>query len=135
MSNFKFRLLEDNDYNKLCDWWKWFRFPAPPKDFLPEEGKGGIMVSKDGVDICAGFLFLNNSKIAWLEYIVSNPNYRENDRNSAIEKTISILTDIAKNQGYKAVFTSLKNENAINRYKAVGFIKGSSNTTEMIITL
>jgi hypothetical protein len=29
---------------------------APPKDYLPEDGRGGILVSKNGVPICAGFI-------------------------------------------------------------------------------
>lgn len=132
---FNIRLLTDEDYQTLTGWWMWFRFPIPPKDYLPEDGKGGIMISKDGIDICAGFLFLNNSKIAWLEYVVSNPEYRENDRKEAITETIKVLCDIAKQRGYKAVFTSLKNENIINRYEEAGFTKSNHKTTEMVISL
>ena len=132
---FDIRLLEENDYDTLCGWWKWFRFPAPPKDFLPDNGCGGVMVSKNGIDICAGFLFLNNSKIAWLEYIVSNPEYRENDRQIAIEEVVKTLCFIAKGKNYKAVFASLKHEGLIKTYQSCGFLKGSSNTTEMIISL
>lgn len=132
---FNVRILNDLDYETLCEWWRWHRFPAPPKDYLPENGCGGIMVSKDGENICTGFLFLNNSKIAWCEYIVSNPNYRENDRKEAIEYLITVLCDVARNKGYKAVFTSLKNENLINRYEAAGFIKSPIKTTEMVISL
>jgi hypothetical protein len=132
---YELRMLTDNDYDMLRSWWKWFRFPAPPKDYLPEDGRGGILVSKNGVPICAGFLFLNNSKIAWIEYLVSNPEYREEDRQQAIQRVIYELCVIAKNKGYKAAFTSLKNQNLIKRYEAVGFSVGSSNTTEMIISL
>jgi hypothetical protein len=132
---FEARLLSDSDYDKLCSWWKWFRFPAPPKDFLPEDGKGGIMISKDGIDICAGFLFLNNSKIAWLEYVVSNPEYKNKDRKEAVVELIVTLCGIAKKQGYKAVFSSLKNENLVKRYEEAGFTKGISNTTEVVISL
>ncbi|QRE03519.1 hypothetical protein [Flavobacterium psychrophilum] len=132
---FGFRLLEDKDYETLCIWWKWWRFQAPPKDYLPEDGCGGIMITKDGIDICAGFLFLNNSKICWLEYIISNPEYRENDRKEALGFLINNLCYIAKNRGYKAVFTSLKNENLIKSYEEEGFSKGTSNTTEMTLLL
>jgi len=132
---FNVRILYDTDYNALVGWWKFWRFPAPPKDYLPENGCGGIMVSKDGINICAGFLFLNNSKIAWLEFVISNPEYRENDRKEAIEYLITVLCDLAKNKGYKAVFTSLKNENLINRYEAAGFTKSPHKTTEMVISL
>jgi hypothetical protein len=53
---YELRMLTDNDYDMLRSWWKWFRFPAP-KDYLPEDGRGGILVSKNGVPICAGFFF------------------------------------------------------------------------------
>jgi hypothetical protein len=36
-------------------------FPAPPKDHSPEDGRGGILVSKNGIG--AGFLFLITLKI------------------------------------------------------------------------
>jgi len=133
--SFELRLLRDDDYEKLFAWWKWFRFPAPPKDYLPEDGKGGLMISKNGVDIVAGFLFLNNSRICWMEYIISNPEYRETDRHEAIGFLIDKLCYVAKQRGYKAVFTSLKHENLIKRYEAIGFSKGSGQTTEMTIVL
>lgn len=132
---FKVRLLTDEDYPVLENWWKFFRFPAPPKEYLPLDGKGGIIITKDGIDICAGFIFFTNSKMAWLEYIVSNPEYREKDRKDAIQSVITELTEIAKRQGFKAVFTSLKHSNLIKHYEACGYSKGSNNTTEMIIKL
>jgi len=132
---FSFRLLDESDYDTLVDWWRFFRFPVPPRDYLPENGLGGLMVTKDGQDICAGFLFLNNSKIAWLEFIVRSNIYRENDVPEAIEYLIDKLCHIARARGYKAVFTSLKNESLIQRYEAAGFKKGSRSTTEMTILL
>ena len=132
---FEVRLLQHDDYENLVKWWNFWKFPAPPRDYLPEEGTGGIIISKDGVDVCAGFLFLNNSKIAWLEYIVSNPEYKQKNRKEAIVELIETLCSIAKNRGYKAVFSSLKSEPLIQRYLEAGFVKGSTNTTEVIITL
>lgn len=129
---FDIRLLNENDYDELLKWWKWFRFPAPAREFLPEQGKGGIMVSKDGVNICAGFIYFTNSSIAWIEFIVSNPEYKDSDRKEAIELLISELTEICRVKGYKVAFTSIKNENLINRFSSSGFIKASTNTTEMM---
>lgn len=132
---FKIRILEDNDYSTLLNWWNFWRFPAPAKDLLPEEGRGGLMVYKDGIEICAGYLFFTNSKIAWLEFIVSNPEYKEKDRKEAICFLINELTFIAKSKGFKVVFTSIKNENLINRFKECGYVIGSENTKELIIQL
>lgn len=131
---YNIRLLTEDDYPELCEWWKFWRFGIPAQELLPENGTGGIMLSKDGVNICAGFLYLTNSKICWLEYVVSNPKVREN-RHEAIQSLISELTFLAQAKGYKAVFTSLKNENLIKHYEACGYTKGSNNTYEMVVTL
>lgn len=132
---FKVRMLTDEDYETLCSWWKFWKFPAPPKDHLPMDGKGGYMVTKDGVNICAGFIFFTNSKMAWLEFIVSSNTYKEKDRPEAIQTVITELTDLARRKGFKTVFTSLKHESLINHYEQCGYIKGSKGTTEMIINL
>jgi hypothetical protein len=130
---FKIRLLTDNDYPTLSNWWNFWRFPVPLKEYLPDEGKGGVMVYKDGIEICAGFLFFTNSKMAWLEFIVSNPEYKEKDRKEAICFLINELTQIAKSKGFKIIFTSIKNENLVNRFKECGYVVGSENTKELII--
>jgi hypothetical protein len=132
---FKVRMLEDSDYEILCDWWAFWKFPAPPKDHLPGQGTCGLMTTKDGINICAGFLFFTNSKICWLEFIVSSNTYKEKDRPEAIQTVITELTDLARRKGFKTVFTSLKNENLIKHYEQCGYIKGSKGTTEMIINL
>lgn len=132
---FSIRLLTDDDYQNLFAWAKWFRFPYPPKDYLPDDGRGGIMVIKDEIDICAGFLFFTNSKMAWLEFIVSNNEYKQKDRKQAIQFLIKELTQIANRKGFKVVFTSLKNENLKKHFVECGYSIGSQNTTELIIQL
>lgn len=130
----EFRLLEDLDYDTLCKWWKWWRFSAPPKDSLPHNGKGGIMVSRDSVDVCAGFIYFTNSNMCWIEFIVSNPEVKEN-RKEAITFLINELSELAKRAGVKVAYTSLKSQSLINNFSECEFITGSSNCTEMIKVL
>lgn len=132
---FKVRPLTDEDYSILNDWWDAWGFPAPPKEYLPMEGKGGIMVTKDDVNICAGFIFFTNSKMVWIEFIVSNKEYRGKDRAEAIRLVINELTDLARRKGFKACFTSLEHKNLITHYEACGYTKSKNATTEMIIRL
>ena len=130
---FKVRLLEEGDYdNTLLKWWQAWKWDAPAKDFLPEEGLGGMMVSKDGIDICAGFLYFTNSKAAWSEFIISNHDYREKDRGDAIKVLLDALSEMGRWRGAKYVFTSLNNRNLIEKYKDCGYIPGSTGCTEMI---
>lgn len=132
---FSIRLLEDEDYNELLTWWSWFKFPAPRKDCLPDNGKSGIMVSRNGQNIAAGFLYFTNSKLCWIEFIVSNPEYKDKDRKEAIKTLIHELCHVAKIKGFAAVFTSVKHQGLMKHYEACGFTKGSNNTHEMIAVL
>ena len=92
---FTIRLLEDGDYeNTLVKWWNDWKWDAPAKDFLPQEGRGGIMVSKDDVDICAGFLYFTNSKAAWCEFIVSNKDYKEAVEEETADDVGLLHTDV-----------------------------------------
>lgn len=127
MSNFEWRYLKESDYETLVEWWKWFRFPAPHKSLLPNNGLGGVMIIKDGVEVCAGFLFQTNSAFCILEYIVSNPNYRNKDRKQAIEKLIEVIGNIADELGYYVMTSFVNNQNLIKTFEETGFIKGSNN--------
>jgi len=127
-------MLEEGDYeNTLVKWWESWRFPAPVRDSLPLDGLGGIMVSKDGVDICAGFYYLTNSKTAWCEYIISNFEVKDKSlRDEAIVLLINTISIMLKDAGFKYIYTSLKNTSLIERYKMCGYLEGSNECTEMI---
>jgi hypothetical protein len=126
----EFRYIEQSDYETLVDWWKFWKFPAPPIEMLPDSG---VIVNKNGVDICAGFIYFTNSKTCWIEFIVSNPNVRQKeDRREAIISLIDILCSIGKNNGYTIAYTSLKNQSLQNKYLECGFIEGSKNCNEYI---
>jgi len=95
---FQARFLTENDYdNILCGWWSDWRWTPPSKDFLPDNGNGGVIVSKDGTDICAGYLYFTNSKAVWVEFVVSNINYKDKDRKQAIMFLVDTLTEYAEN--------------------------------------
>jgi hypothetical protein len=128
------RYIQEGDYDSiLVDWWKKWRWTAPSKDMLPENGNGGIIISKDGVDICAGFIYFTNSKTAWIEYIISNPEYKNReDRVIALNMLINVLSEIIIDKEYKYIYTSVKNKHLMNRYSDCGFLYGDSNCQEMI---
>jgi hypothetical protein len=130
---FTIRLLNESDYdNTLVKWWKDWRWSAPPKEMLPNNGLGGFMVSKGDVDICAGFAFFTNSGIAFCEFIISNFEYKEDDRKEAIEFLIESISVACKNAGHKAVWTVLRSKSLIEKYENCGYKRTQENCTEMI---
>ena len=129
---FSVRNLTEEDYDILVEWWKQWRWTPPSRDFLPQNGTGGVMVNKDDVPIVAGFLYLTNSSVAWCEFIVSNFEYKNKDRKEAIKILINELTLIAENCGAKYVYTVVKNESLKKSYEEMGYVKGSTNVSKMV---
>jgi hypothetical protein len=74
----KIRWISNDDYATLVEWWKFWRFVPPTQEILPNNGLSGLVVTDENDNmICAGFLYATNSPIAWIEFIVSNPNVKD----------------------------------------------------------
>ena len=128
--NFKARLITESDYdNILKQWWKDWRWQAPPKDFLPFNFNG-IMVSNDEHDICACFIYNTNSQVCWLEFIISNFDVKDRELRKA---AFNFMIETVKNSiQAKYIYTSMRKQSLINDMKNLGFMEGSSDCTELI---
>ena len=116
-----FRPLKEEDYKTICEWWKWWRWPVIPREMLPDKGKSGFIVEKNNIPIVSAFLYLTNSTGALLEWIVSNPEYREDDRKEATSLLISGLEHVAKISGCEAVISIGKNKSLMNIHESLGY--------------
>jgi hypothetical protein len=128
------RKLNDNDYDDhLVKWWRDWRWTPPPRDFLPEHGAGGFMVCDSEQPVVAGYIYMTNSSVAWVEFIVSNMEYKHKQkRRDAIDLLMVTMSELVKISGKKYIYATLKNQSLINTYLAHGFEKGSSNSQEMV---
>jgi hypothetical protein len=128
------RELNESDYdNILVDWWKQWGWEPPQRDFLPDNGKSGIIVYDQDTPICAGFMYITNSKVAWVDWIISNKEYtKKPHRKDAIKLLVSTLTGICKNTGSKYVYALIKSRHLIETYEQLGYVKGDRYTSEMI---
>jgi hypothetical protein len=128
----KIRKLTEHDYKTLEKWWKAWDWPPVEKEFLPDNGTGGFVVEKNGVMIVAGFVYVTNSKAVLLEWIISNPEYREDDRDMAITCLISTVEKIIKGWGYKYIFTIGRTKALINKHKELGWHVDDKPSHEII---
>jgi len=120
----KIRKLTKSDYKTLEEWWKAWDWPPIKKDFLPEDGESGLMVeAEDGTLIVAGFLYMTNSNAVLLEWIISNPKYKEDDR------------EVVKNAGKKYMFTIGRNKSLIKKHKELGWHVDDKPSYEIVKTL
>ena len=118
-----FRKLQESDWDMLVSWWsEWKDWGSnPPKEFLPDNGTGGIMVCSSNKPVVAGFLYFTNSKAVLLEWIISDPNYKESNRKEALELLITTAEQVAKEKGFKYIFTIGRNKHLIKTHEKLGY--------------
>ena len=127
------RRLKESDWDTLVGWWDaWPEWVAPPRDFLPDNGKGGFMVEKNNTPIVAGFLYTTNSKGVLLEWIISNPDYKDEDRQDAIELLINGAENVSRKLGYKYMFSIGRNKHLIETHKKLKWMVDKNPSHELI---
>lgn len=126
--------LDPSDYDKiLLGWWKDWGWTAPTKDFLPDNGEGGFIVFDDDTPICAGFVYVTNSKASWVDWIISSKTYNKKpERREAIKMLIDALTRLCESVGSKYCYALIKHQSLIKIYEEIGYNKADSYNLEMI---
>lgn len=128
------RKLIYSDYDDiLAKWWSDWRWVAPLRDFLPENGTGGIIVYDNYIPVCAGFMYLTNSNAAWCEFVISNFEYKDKvKRKESLTLLLNSMENILKESGVTYLYTSLKNKSLMNIYTELGYLQGAISSVEMI---
>lgn len=99
-------------------------------EVLPQTG---VIVENDaGVPVCAGFIYKTDSKICWLEFIVSDPLSDTLERGRALDTLIDSLVSRAKQMEFSVMFTSSNHERLIKRYENHEFQVTDRNVTHLV---
>lgn len=132
--NVRARLITDSDYdNILTKWWSDWRWTPPVKDFLPNVG---FIVSYGETDVCACYIYDTDSKVAWLEWIISNFEFKDKSaRKECMQYMITFAKVYMNSIGKKYVMTMAINQPLINALKENGFQEGTKGSTELISIL
>lgn len=127
------RQLKREDYDMLCVWWRKWRWTPPVRSILPNEGTAGFIVYDEETPVVAGFLYDTNSSIAWVEWVISNFDYKDKKgRKEAIDMLLTYLEALAKVKGKKICYSLLKSKSLIEAYAKNGYIPSETGYTEMI---
>ena len=117
-SKFQWREVTKEDYYEvLVKWWEDWGWTPPPIHSLPK----GFIVSKDGVDLYAGFIYFTGTTIAWFEWIVSNKNAPIELRKGALDRLVDIISIIAKEKGVLSLFSTTNSSSFKNSLIKSGF--------------
>ena len=127
------RQLKDSDWETLTAWWdSWPEWVSPSKDFLPDNGTGGLMIQKNNKPIVAGFLYFTNSKSVLLEWIISDPKYKDNDRREAVELLIKTAEKVCKDADKKYMFSIGRNKNLMKIHEKIGWNVDKTASYEIV---
>tara|TARA_R100001463_G_scaffold4867_1_gene17345 strand:+ start:307 stop:723 length:417 start_codon:yes stop_codon:yes gene_type:complete len=133
LNNLKIRRLEEKDWKILPKWWDgWKDWTMPNRDSLPNNGLGGLIVENDNQPIVAGFIYFTNSKGAWIEWIISDPEYRGKDRQEAIELFINGAEHVCAMEGYKYLLFIGRHKNLIDTFEKFGWHVDKKPSHELI---
>jgi len=102
------------------------------KDMLPDNGTGGIMVEHEGENIVAGFLYWSNSKLVWLDWIISNPKSDKDIRQEAIKKLILTAESMTKKAGSKYMMSISRSNSLLKIHEQMGWTIDKTPSHEMI---
>ena len=119
----KIRKLTEFDWDLLVSWWKMYPEwkQGPSKKMLPENGTGGFIVEKGEIPIVAGFLYTTNSKVGWIEWIISNRKYKNKDKKNAVELLITGMEHVARESGCDIILSIGRSKGLIKSHEKLGY--------------
>ncbi len=124
------RRLQNSDLKIVKKWWEqWPDWTAPADDFLPETG---VVIEYDNKPVFVGFIYLTNAKVALIEWIVSDPNWKNKNRKKALELLITGCENVIKELGYKYGFSVCRYKNLIENHKKLGWVVDDKPSHELV---
>lgn len=123
------RKIKETDLTNIERWWdSWVEHPIPKKS-LP---KTGFIVEEDKNPICAIFMFKTNSSTAAIQWVVSDKNYRKENRKQALQLLIKACEDEWRSEGGKHLFFWGNNKKFNKTLVEMGFDTGDTNYDQLI---
>jgi N-acetylglutamate synthase-like GNAT family acetyltransferase len=115
MSNeLKIRKIETKDYKYINKWWVEQGFKPVSLDVLPMQGLGGLVIEKQK-PIAVAYLYLTNSKMGYIDNLISDPKYISKDRFNVILELIAACKQMAVEIGCLDVWAITNSEGIIKR--------------------
>ena len=119
--DYSVRPIRVEDYPTLVKWWESYDgVEVPDSGLLPDGGLGGFVVVKEGKLIAAAFLYLTNSDIGYVDFLISDPNYKGRDRFDMITVLIDVCSEVAIKQGCRLIWAMTTYPGVVKRCERLG---------------
>lgn len=118
------------DYPTLSNYWEMYGWVPVDQAALPSTG---WVVSDDtGLILCASFLYLTNSAVAWPEWTIGNPLISKEKRSQALDLLMDYTIEEAKKRNYKVLMTFTPHGKLIERYQKHGYSLGDQGVVSLV---
>jgi len=118
--NINIRKIELKDYEYIDKWWVEQGYDAISKEILPMQGLGGLIVEKEK-PIAAAYLYLTNSKMGYIDNLISDPKYVSKDRFDVIANLMAACKKMAEDVGCLDIWAITNNKGILKRCKKLGY--------------
>ena len=119
---YNIRPVKAEDYDTLIEWWESYdHMLVPNQELLPENGQMGLAIEKDGRMIAAAFVYLTNSDMGYIDFMVSDPGYKGRDRFEMITMLIEACSELAIELGCRIIWAMTTYDGVIKRCKELNY--------------
>jgi hypothetical protein len=116
---------QETHYPILCEWWLAHGWTPMGPDFLPSQG---YVIE----DVCAGFLYCSDSRVAMIEWVVSNPEAAPRKVVRGLKVLLKGLQNLAAENDYTAVFSFVQQPRLQKLYESTGFVTTDENMIHLV---
>ena len=121
MNKYNLRRIVTSDYDVFDTWWIKNGYPHNPEfEYLPDNGLGGFVIEKDK-QIAVAYIYHTNSSIAYIDFLIANPEYKNKDRFELITILIDKCVQTAIKEGATCVWAMTNSNGIIKRCQELGY--------------
>ena len=119
---YNIRPVKVEDYDTLVAWWESYdHMLVPSMELLPENGQSGLVIEKEGRMISAAFVYLTNSDMGYIDFMVSDPNYKGRDRFEMITQLIQACSELAIELGCRIIWAMTTYDGIVKRCEKLNY--------------
>jgi len=121
------REYQDKDYRELESWWISRGVTGASEDMLPS----GLVYEKEGKPIAMVFLYVTDSRVAFVEWLTTRPNLSIAEAREAGDALESALEVLAKDKGCIYILGWVREGMMVKEAIRNGYALGDSQVTHI----
>lgn len=118
------KIQSDKDRMILNSWWKLHGHIGLPDDCYPENS---FIAYVDGVPIASGCIYLTDSKVCYIDNLISNPNVKGDIKDLCLDMVVGKLMEQAKIDQKKYWVANAKSKKVLDRAKKFNMTQSEEN--------